>query len=263
MGCWHETCGLTNLPITDGTRVRVMLITRVPQTPHDIPYSTVMDPLELFVPATVLARGAYNDYGWITFDEGEEDRFYGSAEKVKLKLARKESGPELPLDTFQWMIREDAFDMTFDLPFEYFGRLRPRPETVGMAEAAQAARLWKLRKSIDQMEAGRRVESFEDREEYNAFLAHEGIPSWPLLRKLFEYRTRGYPAELSDAEAQQNTDDLMRIYRIYLALGAMRKILVPTYHGSSPQHWNDGAYAHLGKFYAGAIELWKDGYNYE
>lgn len=64
MGCWNGTCGVSNLPITHGTKVRGFILVPNQYGEQKIPlgngpcYST-----DLFVPMSIAIRGEYNDYG--------------------------------------------------------------------------------------------------------------------------------------------------------------------------------------------------------
>ena len=61
MGCWNETCGLTQLSITEGTPVKYfILVAQEIKDPQATCYST-----DWFSPITLPLTGNYNDYGSI------------------------------------------------------------------------------------------------------------------------------------------------------------------------------------------------------
>jgi hypothetical protein len=59
MGCWNGTCGITQLPILSGEKVRLILIARVMQSDC------------LYYPVTIPIPGTYDDYGGVMF--GDDD----------------------------------------------------------------------------------------------------------------------------------------------------------------------------------------------
>lgn len=67
MGCWNQTCAVTNLPIYRGEEVVVMLLQEASRrySPNYC-YTT-----GLFVPYPFTFRGKYNDYGSVEDWEGE------------------------------------------------------------------------------------------------------------------------------------------------------------------------------------------------
>jgi hypothetical protein len=67
MGCWNETCGITNLPIFYGNRIRVILIAGTSyyldnseEWQSGFSYSN-----DVWHPRTISVRGTYDDYGGI------------------------------------------------------------------------------------------------------------------------------------------------------------------------------------------------------
>lgn len=72
MGCWNETCGVTQMPIESGDPVRLFLIVEREHSYNKeggaLHYST-----DLWRPFGLPLRGLYNDYGGI--EEMEEDVF--------------------------------------------------------------------------------------------------------------------------------------------------------------------------------------------
>lgn len=58
MGCWNETCGITQLPILSGDAVRMFLI--LDHAPLDYCYCSIS---EAFIPYGVPLKGHYDEYG--------------------------------------------------------------------------------------------------------------------------------------------------------------------------------------------------------
>ena len=60
MGSYDYTCGVSNLPISCGTDVRVLLLSK---NPYDLMGSSACEMHSLWVPRTFPIKGKYDDYG--------------------------------------------------------------------------------------------------------------------------------------------------------------------------------------------------------
>lgn len=62
MGCWNETCGVSQLPIVAGKKVKAFLITES-KYEDNIRGSGTCYPMDYFVPFFLPVSASYNDYG--------------------------------------------------------------------------------------------------------------------------------------------------------------------------------------------------------
>lgn len=64
MGCWNGTCAVSNLPITQGTKVRGFILVPNEYSDEKLPLgSGICYSTDLFTPLSIAIRGEYNDYG--------------------------------------------------------------------------------------------------------------------------------------------------------------------------------------------------------
>jgi len=202
--------------------------------------------------------GKYDDYGWIDFDAGEEERFFTSGCSVGARLIKnKQENPKFPKDHYQWMIREDAYQMIGDLPLDFWSD--DMPKTVDIAHVRKMSRARVIRDILNKNDLNP-AEDAMLREEYNEIFGRAGMPSWPLKRKLHPYSFKG----MSPNEAEEVLDDnmvrLLELYRLFIGMNSVRKMLAPT-SGAGSQEFNDGGYLVLSKFYAQAMRNYLDEWN--
>ncbi len=257
MGCWHETCGFTNAPITDGEPVRLMAIRRVPDKDARTGDTSLFGAFDLFHPVTILARGTYNDYGWIDFAEGEEARFFNSALSVGSGLQKQEDdNPEFPPHHYQWMIREDAFAMINDIPLDSWSDKMPKTVGEGVTMKRDRAKVLRsLLREADPMSTD--SNDFQLREEYNEIFGRGEMPHWPLKRELHTYIYRDMEKSETDEVLDQKLEDLLDIWKVFVGLNDLRKILSPT-NGAGSQRFNDDGYLILAKYYENVAKKWTD-----
>jgi len=255
MGSWHETCGVTGLPIVSGDPVRMMAIRVVPAKDR-WDHSTAHGSFDLFQPITVLAKGKYNDYGWIEFDTGEERRFFESALAMGIGLNKEEDdNPEFPPDHYQWMVREDAYEMLDGLPLDHWSDTMPK--SVGEGVRMKRALAKSIRTRLAAMDGGDEEENFQLREQYNEIFGRGEMPHWPLKQHLHEYRFKGLPSLQTEAVSDAKLEDLLSMWKVFVGLSTLRKVLAPTTTGLSSQDWNEGAFTILGDFYGKAVKKWQ------
>jgi hypothetical protein len=260
MGCWHETCGLTGLAIVYPEPVRIMAIKLTPQ--KESGNSSLYRAFDLFQPITILTKGKYNDYGWVDFDEGEEERFFNSALSIGVGLVKEEDdNPEFPPNYFQWMIREDAFQMLKDMPIDSWGA--DMPTTVGQSIAMKRDKFHALDSEIA-IHIGAENEENQHhiwtlREEMGRIFNTGEMPIWPLKNQLNPMLGR---RDMSDAQREQNLEDLLNLWQVFMGMNALRKALMPT-PGAGSQDFNENGYTMLGKFMVEAIVKEKAKYDEE
>ena len=92
MGCWNETCGVTQMPIMSGDPVALLLLDRMadiyPDTHKDAGHCY---PADIWAPIGTPIYGAYNDYG--SLEDIQEDwntKFL--IERLKTGIAEKPAG---------------------------------------------------------------------------------------------------------------------------------------------------------------------------
>jgi hypothetical protein len=260
MGSWHETCGLTNLPINEGTPCRIMFIRVVPQT-KDAYREIIYRPFDIFQPVSNLARGKYNDYGWLHFAPGERNRLLANTESLGIKIVKKaDSLPEVPPNIFQVIIREDAFQMLAKLPVDHWSDTMPK--TVGGMVGVMRDRFaeyLKRRKEVPEDEE----DKFEWREQNRpkAILDAEGDHTrWPLREAVIHaYFYKDKDAEF-DLTLFNDYADLMQIYH---GFNCMRRLLMPTTTGMASQHFNTEAINIFADFMKDTAKKWDNYLNEE
>lgn len=113
MGCWNKTCGLTNLPIFCDDKVVWFLLVQNPYAKARTCYASSMWEL---VPIPVY--GTYDDYGFITPDEGQEwklelfqKHFGNSLVEVNDKI-RPATNPFTSFEVLNESLRNDSYGTT-------------------------------------------------------------------------------------------------------------------------------------------------------
>lgn len=255
MGCWNETCGFSNLPITDGMPVRAMFIKRVTENRRFD--GEIFYPFDLFQPATVMIKSTYNDYGWLNVKADEVAPLIASAEAMKLGVSFASVAPyndaepdfrpnDLPVDTYLWMIREDVYQMLRDIPLDHWG---DKPKFVGEY-------VDRLRVDYDQLATDIKTElanntekmgiwSFVLRDRKDRLFGRAEMSMWPLQEHISPNHGMDTPPD--------NVDELIDILQIFSAMNALRKNLVPT-GGKGSQDYNADGYMVLANFMKQAIE---------
>jgi hypothetical protein len=251
MGCWNETCGFTNLPITANLPCRMMFIKRIPRDQGRRSWDgSIFYSFDLYQPVSILAKGTYNDYGWMDFAEGEEERLFESSRALGLGIVKKEDdNPKFPAEVHQWMIREDTFQMLRNIPLDAWG---DRPKSVGesmdrLATLITDHRDWLIKTSPDN-----RREDFMKDEEFQRAFGQGETAFWPLKHELLKTFDR-YREVPPDVNAANGLVDLMQIFT---SMNAVRKVLAPT-TGCGSQDYNEGGYAVISSFMNDALAGWK------
>ena len=262
MGCWNETCGFSNLPITDGMPVRAMFIKRVAE--HRRSDGIVFYPFDLFQPATIMIKSTYDDYGWLNVTADEVAPLIASAEAMKLGVSFATVAPyahdepnfrpdDLPEDVSLWMIREDVYQMLRDIPLDHWGNM---PKTVG--EYADRLRVdygqlvTEIKTELTNNTEKMGMWSFELRDRKDRLFGRTETPFWPLKDAISPNYGFDLPPE--------NVDALIDILQIFSSMGALRKNLFPTV-GKGSQDYNADGYMILANFMKQTIEKYHSDYD--
>jgi hypothetical protein len=73
MGCWQETCAMTHLPIYEGDRCVVVVLSELFNEVREVnPEVVRFKSYEDFKYVEQVHRGTYDDYGWIKEMKDEE-----------------------------------------------------------------------------------------------------------------------------------------------------------------------------------------------
>jgi hypothetical protein len=210
MGSWNEVDGLTSLPILDEMPCRAMFIQKAPKRPSAFTFTY---PFDHFIPVSALVKGKYNDYGWMDFDSGEEQRLFDTAASIGIEARKeKEESVKLPEDTYFWMIREDTFQMLDTLPIEHFTEV---PKTVGEDIA------WRIEKFEDlalQTVGLDPLQNWGFRDRLNQLFHGSHMPKMAIKKALFEKDRR--------------PDAVFDYVKLFSAMLALHKCLMPTHGGS-------------------------------
>ena len=254
MGCWNETCGFSNLPITDNMPVRAMFVKRVAKERRSD--GNLFYAFDLFQPATIMIKSTYNDYGWLNVTAEQLHPLIVNIEQMGLDISFKDEGEgfrpqELPPETYLWMIREDVYQMLRSIPLDHWGDNpknvgqyvdRLRVEYANLVEDVKAALADPTSRTS---QVGIWDYSLQFRLD-NLFIRTEG-PMWPLRHYLSPNRV-GDPPE--------NMDQLIDILQIFTAMNATRKTLVPTI-GAGSQDYNEGGYRVIADFMINAMDEYR------
>jgi len=255
MGCWNETCGFSNLPITNDMPVRAMFVKRVEKDRRSD--GSLFYAFDLFHPATIMIKSTYNDYGWLNAAVEEIHPLIVNIEQMGLDISFGDADGdfrpgELPSGTYLWMIREDVFQMLRNIPLDSWG---DKPKNVGecvdrlredyskLVIDVKAALADPTTKNVDlgiwPFELRLRME--------NIFGRHE-MPYWPLKAHLAPIAGIDLPPE--------NVDDLVDLLQIFVAMNAVRKTMVPTI-GAGSQDYNEHGYRVIADFMINAMEEYR------
>jgi hypothetical protein len=250
MGCFNEHCGLTGAPITYEMPIRMMAVRYIGGAGRGVMRTS---PISFFEPISLLVRGKYNDYGWIDFEEGENERFFDSLNKmgVNVEDPGESSDIELPQNVFLWFCREDAFQMIDQIKVEVIGETEflypPIAET--RAPAFEAFRAFRKisREHLDAVIAKTADDASYDRnfEAEEAVRRHLSDNHYNLRTSLM-VKARNFK---NDEEAEQALIDLFDLERVTVALGELRRPLVP--HICGGQGYDDAAHKLVAAFVAG------------
>lgn len=254
MGCWNETCGFSNLPITNDMPVRAMFIKRVKERRHE--GSALFYAFDLFHPATIMIKSTYDDYGWLNVTADELVPLIVNVENMGLDISfRSDFRPDdLPEDVSLWMIREDVYQMLRDIPLDHWG---DKPKFVG--EYVDRLRMdytklaTEIKKELVKETEKMGIWSFTLRDRMSRLFGTSEMPRWPLKEFLSPNSGIDIPPE--------NADELVDILQIFSAMNALRKNLVPTIGGGS-QDYNEGGYRVIANFMKNAMDEYRKQYDY-
>lgn len=110
MGCWNETCSLTNLPICWGEPTVAILLE---QTPHVSHQNGIVYPDDIFRPVGLPLCGKYDDYGNLE----DVTTHLWNQEFLQLANARKENPNSLEHTNFHtpiMFIHKDIYDKVIE-----------------------------------------------------------------------------------------------------------------------------------------------------
>ena len=261
MGCWNETCGFSNLPITHNMPVRAMFVKRVQKDRR--PDGQLFYAFDLYQPATVLIKSTYNDYGWLNVTAEELRPFIVNIEQMGLDISFEDEKEDfrpkdLPPETYLWMIREDVYQMLRNIPLDHWGDM---PKNVGQYVDRMRANYAKLVEDVKATLAdptSRTAElgiwDYDLRSRLdNLFNRTEG-PMWPLRHHLAPMAGIDVPPE--------NVDELVDLLQIFAAMNATRKTMVPTIGGGS-QDYNEEAYRIIANFTNNAMDEYRKEFDWE
>jgi len=122
MGCWEETCGLTNAPIYAGEACVLVALDRqrlLNLFAHESPIG-MCGGLDQWLVVTSIHHGTYNDYGWIEEFDAPEDFhretifFHKAAWDLALKIVNE---PEIfgDPDFAGWSTKRMGLNITQEL----------------------------------------------------------------------------------------------------------------------------------------------------
>jgi hypothetical protein len=254
MGSWNETCGFTNLPIDDGEKVLVMFIKRVARSEHQNTHALYY-PFDLFQPVTPLFRGSHDSYGGVDMSEEDEESLWVAAragglerQEVKyhgrIRINDKQWG--CPPDSWQWMMREDAYQMLLTLPVESYDG----PMTIADVERNRRVRFSDA--VTDRSSAFKRLGGSNSYELGKIFSAREMSmpPAYgECLRLLGEEVSKGTTGKEFQVvpRLEATVEPLHVLENLILGMSVTRKMLHPT-GGAGSQAWSCDAYERLGQF---------------
>lgn len=251
MGSFNESCGFSGLPITYKAKVRMMAIRYIGGRENN----RMTSALKLFEPVSLLVRGKYNDYGWIDFDKGEEERFFSSVESMGINLVRRSngaSGVEMPANIFLWFILEDAFQLADEMPVEWY--LSDEGFKVVPIRELRAAALgpWRELREVEIDHFAKVMAQTADDGSYDRQHQANEKTKNHLSNDRYNLRTTlMVKARAKDpAVAERALMDLFDLERLSLALDAIRRPLAPVISGD--QGYDDAAQKLLAGFVTGS-----------
>ena len=228
MGSWYEACGLTSLPIEEGTPVRGMFINPMENPLYLYPFS-------VYAPASFLVKGTYNDYGWMEFYPGELARLQESAKTLEINFD-PEDGSEITDGFYFWMIREDSYQLLDKFQIDYGGGIDTVAKRMAERRQIMLDSIEKLKQKIK--DDGRPIFISED---LRTSLGAQSEYGWTFYNNL---RSDLYFEENTDIAIPVWADDLFDLLRIWEGFLAVNKSVVPTVHSSS---CNEEAHRMIGK----------------
>lgn len=237
-----------------------MFIRVVPET-KDAYREIILRPFDRYQPVSIMAKGKYNDYGWLHFAPGERDRMFESMEKLGIKIVKKaDSLPEVPPNIFQVIIREDAFQMLAKLPVDHWSDKMPK--TVGgMASALRDQFMkYEARRKSRPVEEDDRFEWAEMNSPSNVLGPRDDHTRWPLrdfVRETYFYVDKDVEFDLT------LFNDFVDLTQIYHGFNCMRRLLMPTTTGMSSQHFNTEAINIFADYMKGVAKKWDNYLNEE
>lgn len=256
MGSFNESCGFSGLPIVSDTPVRMMAIRRVPKD-NDMTH----DAFCLFEPVSYLVRGKYNDYGWIEFEDGEEDRFFNSLKSMGINPVMRDnngSGVELPSGVFLWFMLEEAFQLAGQIVIEYLDEKEfkyiPISETLEPAFKA-----WREFRDVHRSHLTKVVAQAATQDDYDEAFRMEDAAKRHLGSKAYSLRTKLTIAarDARNVEAsEQALIDVFDLERVNTGLYEIRRPLAPNLSGG--QGYNDDAQKLLAAFVARQKDPYED-----
>lgn len=125
MGCWNGTCAITNVPVTHGEEVVVMLLVQQPREIESLCYPTAF-----WRPYPFYFFGKYNDYGAVEECHGELLPYI--LEDIKHRLVSMELGENEYHDI---AVDPAAFDIDLLFEADHEQRLFIRSESVWKCRA--------------------------------------------------------------------------------------------------------------------------------
>ncbi len=238
MGCWNETCGFTSLPIYDNDPVRVMIIKRAKRPGNGGCYT--IGPFDLYVPASFLVTGKYNDYGGVHLSDDQWELISTSARACDVNLDREHDEGKLgiPDNHSLWFIREDSYQMLATLPIESFR------DGVQDVQSCEASLLENLATALEDYKEIKKVREYPDSSTIRSMFrdeVYEGVITETLMTidpLLFEERYD---------EAVSVLSTLLPILRIQNAMGESRRNLMPA-AGVGSQSAALDAHDHIARF---------------
>lgn len=244
MGCWNETCSFTSLPIYDNDPVRVMIIKRAKRPGHGGCYT--IRPFDLYVPASFLVSGKYNDYGGVHLSDDQWELLSTSARACGVNLERKHSEGKLgiPDDHSLWFIREDSYQMLSSLPIESFD------DNVKDVQSSEVALLENLNTALEDYKEIKKIRQYPDSSTIRDMFrdeVYEGV--------IVETIRTLDPLLLEEryGEAMAMLSQLLPILRIQNAMGESRRNLMPP-AGIGSQSAALDAHDHIARFVLQATE---------
>jgi hypothetical protein len=251
MGCWNETCGVTNLPISYNDEVYFGVIRKNPSDRRPFFYA-----FDLYMPVTPLIEGKYDDYGGVTMSDDAFDQLFHFVERNPAESNRGNSmrvndgNYTLPEADSPWMMRKDAYhDMLMKMVLRDMDAF-----TVADYEEGQRRKFSEKISENMRKWKGMPLGTFVGYDLKRMFDGREATTP-PVYKKIFESLDEALAIKGKEhivVEAcLRAVAPLLPIANLYLGLDLLRKMLVPT-PGAGSQAWNFHAYRVYGDFIAKA-----------
>lgn len=109
MGCWNGTCGVSQLPIHCGDKVKLVLLKKSMYIEDSVKGGGFCYSDGLFQPYSLPISGEYNDYGTIENIIDPEDKQFKNLSKI--------IDPDVIFETFESLIEDISKGEYFDLSF--------------------------------------------------------------------------------------------------------------------------------------------------